>query len=94
MLGNVWEYTADSYDAGYYAKLAEHNPAVNPAGPDSVGVPVLRGGSWDDDPVDLRVANRLEFQIWWNERDTQQPKGRWWLVDGNVVGMRVVRSAE
>ena len=94
ILGNVWEYMGDSYDAAYYAKLAEHNPAVNPTGPDSVGVPVLRGGSWDDDPVDLRIANRLEFQTWWNERDPQQPKGRWWLVDGNMVGMRVVRSAE
>ena len=94
ILGNVWEYCSDTYDPEYFAEFTGQGTAADPKGPGTDGVPVLRGGSWDDDPIDLRIANRLEFQMWWNERDPQQPKGRWWLVDGNMVGMRVVRSAE
>ncbi|MFH1070239.1 MAG: formylglycine-generating enzyme family protein [Candidatus Glassbacteria bacterium] len=96
MLGNVWEFCFDYYDPDYLKKLKAEKVNVGPEGPaESREVKAsLRGGSWDDFPEELRPANRMEQLDWWNERDPQRPRGAWWLVDGNVVGFRLARSAE
>jgi formylglycine-generating enzyme required for sulfatase activity len=58
--GNVSEWTADWYGAGYY-RLSEYS---NPTGPDSGEFRVLRGGSWFNPARAMRAAFRL-----WNYPD-------------------------
>jgi formylglycine-generating enzyme required for sulfatase activity len=54
MAGNVREWVADWYGAGYY-RLA---PVANPSGPESGEFRVLRGGSW----FSLAHAARVSFR--------------------------------
>jgi formylglycine-generating enzyme required for sulfatase activity len=55
MHGNVWEWTADRYQAAY----PTGNPVVDPTGPASGSTRVLRGGSWSGPGAYLRSASRL-----------------------------------
>jgi formylglycine-generating enzyme required for sulfatase activity len=54
MLGNVWEWTGDSYFADGYLRHGERNPVVTDPSP----YRVRRGGSWKDEPGSVRCANR------------------------------------
>jgi len=51
--GNVSEWTADWYDESYYRT----SPERNPKGPSSGESRVLRGGSWNLGPVNVRSAS-------------------------------------
>ncbi len=52
--------------------------------------PVVRGGSWDDDPKDVSWTRRQPDDPMWNASDPQIPKSKWWLADCGYVGFRIV----
>jgi iron(II)-dependent oxidoreductase len=54
MGGNVMEWVADWWDPEYYLQSPDHNPS----GPLKGEHKVIRGGSWNDDPLALRTATR------------------------------------
>jgi len=56
MAGNVWEWVADLYKIEYYSI----SPKQNPSGPETniSKLRVLRGGSFQDEWIDLRVSKR------------------------------------
>jgi formylglycine-generating enzyme required for sulfatase activity len=57
ILGNVWEWVNDWYDQNYY----QNSPSQDPTGSASGQMLVLRGGSWNGVPRNVRVSlrNRL-----------------------------------
>jgi formylglycine-generating enzyme required for sulfatase activity len=56
MAGNVSEWVADAYDSGYYSQ----SPGLNPPGPDSGWLRVVRRGSCLSVPNEVRCATRDE----------------------------------
>jgi formylglycine-generating enzyme required for sulfatase activity len=75
ILGNVWEWVADWFQEDYYRSLS--SPAIDPKGPPSGEMRVLRGGAWNYSAGYLRVSSRAGIQT----------EGR-----GYNVGFRCVRG--
>ncbi|MBI1790607.1 MAG: formylglycine-generating enzyme family protein [Acidobacteria bacterium] len=57
MIGNVWEWVADSYDPAYYSK----GDRIDPAGPASGQLRVVRGASFGYVARYLRASNRGRY---------------------------------
>lgn len=53
-------------------------------------VPVVRGGSFYDEPEKVHPAARAKYTPDWQMNDPQNPKSKWWLTDAPFVGFRVV----
>ncbi len=90
VLGNVYEFTADWYAPDTYS-LYPDGIVVNPTGPESGTERVIRGGSFNSDASDVRVAARSHTRhTQWQMTDPQIPKSVWWYTDTREVGFRVV----
>jgi formylglycine-generating enzyme required for sulfatase activity len=59
MAGNVYEWTADSYDSTAYRHSSNHLPYVPAA---DTSLRVVRGGGWGYEPDDFRISFRGFFE--------------------------------
>lgn len=98
MHGNVMEWVIDGYTEEGYAALAEKAP-LNVVDaiqwPVSFDQRVVRGGSFQDDPEQLRSAARLSSQDEdWKAEDPNIPLSPWWYTDDPTrgIGFRIFRS--
>ena len=57
MHGNVWQLCQDFYGEDYYSQSSTENPQ----GPSQDAWHLLRGGSWDYNPLYCRSANRFSY---------------------------------
>ena len=74
MLGNLWEWTGDWYDANYYKR----QELTDPKGPSTGQSRVLRGGSWGSNPAYVRASYR----------DWDDPADRSLVIGFRCVGIR------
>lgn len=96
MYGNVMEWCIDHYKKDFYATFSVDKLSIQP-----VLLPtekrwshVARGGSWADEPGQMRSASRRASDPSWMSEDPQQPKSIWWLTKFDVIGLRVVRAVD
>lgn len=94
MLGNVCEWTFDQYIPDAYKQWKKEKRASNPVNPPTELYPhTVRGGSFQDEAVNLRSAARAHSDPAWKELDPQTPKSNWWFPFTPFVGLRIVRPA-
>jgi formylglycine-generating enzyme required for sulfatase activity len=94
MHGNVAEWVLDEFSTDFYG-ASKDQVAVNPLNwPKQEWGRVVRGGSWQDDPEQLRCAARMQSVEEWKQQDPQIPKSIWYLTDALHVGFRVVRPLD
>jgi formylglycine-generating enzyme required for sulfatase activity len=93
MLGNVAEWVLDQYAENFLQQMkdGEIDPWLQPSGRHPK---LLKGGSYADEAIDLRCANRTNWMAEWNKRDPQIPKSKWWLTDAPFAGFRLVRPMQ
>ena len=93
MHGNVAEWTLDEYDPKGYAALSSDS-AMRWSKPRSLYPRAVRGGSWFDEPEDLRSAARRGSSRSWKRQDPMLPNSIWYLTDATWLGFRIVRTPD
>jgi formylglycine-generating enzyme required for sulfatase activity len=88
--GNVAEWTLDHYAADYYSTHTDKVVRSPWNRPVALYDRVYRGGSWDDDPEDLRSAARKKSGMFLQKDDPQVPKSFWWYTNSSHIGFRLV----
>jgi formylglycine-generating enzyme required for sulfatase activity len=94
MHGNVAEWVLDQHIEDYYRQRADGKVKAPFAVPTTAYPRVVRGGSWDDDPEQLRSAARRGSNIEWKMGDPQVPQSIWYHTDALFLGFRVVRPLQ
>jgi formylglycine-generating enzyme len=97
MLGNAAEWCVDHYTTDGYAAQAGKKLGAIEAG--KFGGPpyprVVRGGSWEMEPSEVRSASRLGSEDEdWKSEDPNIPLSPWWYTSDPArgVGFRLFRS--
>lgn len=98
MHGNVMEWVIDGYSEEGYVGLEEKEAktameAIQWA--ESFDQRVVRGGSFEDDPEQLRSAARVSSEGEdWKTEDPNVPLSPWWYTDDPCrgIGFRIFRS--
>ena len=89
MLGNVMEYCQDWYAEDAYKSINDGD--LDPKGPQNGEEHVVRGGHYNSDAAELRIASRSHTEHdKWLRTDPQNPKSIWWYSDVKGIGFRVV----
>jgi formylglycine-generating enzyme required for sulfatase activity len=94
MHGNVAEIVMDQHDAEWYKKLAAKGGPV--AWRDAIRWPdnqyprIAKGGGYESEAEDCRVAFRQRITNAQNTRDPQEPKSPYWWTEGFSIGFRLV----
>jgi formylglycine-generating enzyme required for sulfatase activity len=101
MHGNVAEYVIDQFRPDHYKKMKKLQEELGGPVPwkKAIAWPkedeqygrVVRGGSWNHFPDELRCACRFHSKKDWKQRDPQLPQSIWWHTEAFWVGFRVVR---
>ena len=98
MHGNVMEWVIDGYTEDGYESVASDKVISVPESirwSESFDNRVVRGGSWQDDPEQLRSAARVTSEDEdWKAEDPNVPLSPWWYTDDPTrgVGFRIFRS--
>ncbi len=91
MHGNASEWVLDQHATDFYGSHGK-GVADNPlAIPKTIYPRVVRGGGWNDEPVQLRSAACEGSCLEWKEQDPQEPQSIWYLTDAHHVGFRIIR---
>ncbi len=90
MHGNVSEWVLDQHSEKFYGdnRASEPNPLAIPK---TLYPRVVRGGGWDNKPLNLRSSARIGSSEDWKEQDPQIPQSIWYHTDARSVGLRIVR---
>ena len=58
------------------------------------GTSITCGGAWNSKAAEVSPGARQEYNEEWQSSDPQSPKSKWWLSDGDHVGVRLVCEKE